>query len=139
MPERTSATRALFQSFLLWCPANLFSSEVSLFGGISHPGCGRSLTSLGVEYGSSPWMHRRSGSEAALRFFLQTEKREKWIGSPSPRVWMDGLDQGQTMGGSDALHHFLHSSSLRGNRWCDGPCLRGCAVDAEHTVTFRSS
>ena len=45
------------------------------------------------------------------------------------------LEKDQTKRGLDALHPFLHSSSLRGNRWRDGPRLRHCSVDAEHLVT----
>ena len=44
------------------------------------------------------------------------------------------LEKDQTKRGSDALHSFPYSSSLRGNRWRDGPRLRHCSVDAEHLV-----
>ena len=46
------------------------------------------------------------------------------------------LDKDQTKGGSDALHPVPHSCSLRGNHWRDGPRLRHCSVDAEHSVTL---
>ena len=46
------------------------------------------------------------------------------------------LEKDQTKRGSDALHPFPHSSSLRGNRWRDAPRLRHCSVDAEHPVKF---
>ena len=46
------------------------------------------------------------------------------------------LEKDQTKRGSDALHPFPHSSSLRGNRWRDGSRLRHCSVDAEHLATF---
>ena len=52
------------------------------------------------------------------------------------------LEKDKTKRGSDALHLFPHSSSLRGNGWCDAPRLRPFSVDAEHLVTssiFRGS
>ena len=45
------------------------------------------------------------------------------------------LEKDQTKRCSDALQPFPHSSSLRGNRWRDGPRLRHCSLDAEHLVT----
>ena len=45
------------------------------------------------------------------------------------------LEKDQTKRGSDALHPFTHSSSLRGNRWRDGSRLRHYSVDAEHLAT----
>ena len=47
-----------------------------------------------------------------------------------------GLEIDQTKGGPDALHPVPHSSSLRGNPWRDGSCLRHCSVDAEYLGIF---
>ena len=78
-----------------------------------------------------------SDEQIATDLLIKTGKTNE-TGRLSPMYFCAArLEKDQTKRGSDALHPFPHSNSLRGNRWRDASRLRHCSVDAEHLVTSR--